>query len=289
MAPRPLASTTISFGLVSIPVRLYTATSAQGVRFNQLHDKCGGRLKQRLYCPVDDAYVERDEIVRGYEVSRNQYVRFTGEELNALEAERFQTLDLVEFVPANTVDFVYIEKSYYLGPDKGGDKAFHLLSRSMQRMERIAVGRHWWRGKVQLVLLRPYRKGLILHQVYHANEVRSYDEVELGEARGFGDTEEQLASMLIEQLAQERFEPTKYRDEYAERVRTAAEEKVAGQELTIAPVQPAAQIVDLLEALKQSIDDSKPLKATGTESASARRRATTKRTRLKGPKKAASS
>lgn len=263
MAARPLSSTTIAFGLVSIPVKLYTASSAQGVHFNQLHKKCGSRLKQRMFCPIDNEYVERDDIIKGYEVAKNQYVQFTGAEMNALETERFQTLDLVEFVPEDTVDFIYIEKSYYLGPDKGGDKAFNLLGKAMRRMQRIAVGRYWTHGKEQLVLLRPYKKGLILHQVFYANEVRAYDDVELGPDMRFSDAEESLADQLINSLSVERFAPEKYRDDYVDRVKRAAEEKVAGQELTIAPEQPAAQIIDLFEALKQSLSDVKAKVAVG--------------------------
>jgi DNA end-binding protein Ku len=253
MAARATGSTTISFGLVSIPVKLYTATSAADVHFHQLHKTCGGRVKQKLHCPVDDVFVERDDLAKGYEVAKNQYVQFTEEELRALEAEKFSTLNLVEFVPESSVDFVYIEKSQYLGPDKGGEKAFNLLSKAMRQMERIAVGRHWSRGKVQLVLLRPYRKGLILHQVYYANEVRSYDDVELGPDQAFSDGEQQLAARLIEQLSVEAFAPEKFHDEYSARVHKAAEEKAAGQQITVAPEQPAAQIIDLFEALKQSL------------------------------------
>jgi DNA end-binding protein Ku len=237
------------------------------VHFNQLHKKCGGRLKQRMFCPVDNEYVEKEDIIKGYEVTKNNYVQFTGEEMNALEAERFQTLDLVEFVPESTVDFVYIEKSYYLGPDKGGDKAFNLLSKAMRRTEKIAVGRYWTRGKVNLVLLRPYKKGLILHQVYYANEVRSYDDVELGPDMRFSDAEESLADQLIASLAVERFAPEKFHDEYVERVKKAADQKVAGQELTVAPEQPAAQIIDLFEALKQSLSDVKTKAAVGADGA----------------------
>jgi DNA end-binding protein Ku len=265
MAARPLSSTSISFGLVSIPVKLYTATSAQGVHFNQLHKKCGSRLKQRLYCAVDDEYVERDDIVKGYEVTKNQYVQFTGEELNALEGERSHTLDLVEFVPENSVDLIYVEKSYYMGPDKGGDKAFNLLVKAMRRTERVAIGRHQSHGKVHTVVLRPYKKGLILHQVYHANEVRSYDDVELGPDQRFSEGEEALADQLIGSLSAEAFEPSKYRDEFADRVMKAAEQKVAGEQVTIAPEQPQAQIIDLFEALKQSLRDVQQKVATGTE------------------------
>lgn len=254
MVARANSSTTISFGLVSIPVKLYTATSAQDVHFNQLHKQCGGRIRQKLHCPVENVDVERSDIIKGFEVAKNQYVQFSEEELRALEEEKFSTLDLVEFVPESTVDFIHIEKSQYLGPDKGGEKAFNLLAKAMRNMDRIAVGRYWSRGKVQLVLLRPYKKGLILHQVYYANEVRSYEDIELGPDLRFSDAEQQLAERLIEQLSVEAFAADKYHDEYADRVRKAAEEKAAGQQITLAPEQPAAQIIDLFEALKQSLN-----------------------------------
>lgn len=267
MAARSIGSTAISFGLVSIPVKLYTATSSQGVHFNQLHGKCGSRLKQRLYCPVDDEYVEREDIVKGYEVAKNQYVQFTGEELRTLESERSHTLDLLEFVPEDSVDLIYVERSYYLGPDKGGDKPFNLLTKAMRRTGRIGVGRYRSHGKQHLVLLRPYKKGLILHHVYHANEVRSYDDVDLGQDQRFSESEEMLADQLINSLSNAAFEPAKYSDEYADRVRKAAEEKVAGQQVTVVAEQPQAQIIDLFEALKQSLREVESKRSTGTEGA----------------------
>ena len=288
MAARATISTTISFGLLSIPVKVYTATSEQGVHFNQLHAKCGSRIKQRLHCPVCDETVERTDLVKGYEVAKNQYVQFTEEELRALDAERFATLDLVEFVPESTVDFVYIEQSHYLGPDKGGEKAFNLLSRAMRRMERIAVGRQWSRGKVNLVLLRPYKKGLILHHVYYANEVRSYDDVELGPDVRFSDAEDELAGRLIEQLSKPAFDPEGFEDEYAQRVHKAAAEKAEGQEITVAPEQPAAQIIDLFEALKQSLREPPPAGRTAGKAAAAAAASDDddEAEQLKGPKKA---
>src|SRR5262245_48661646 len=261
MAARSIGSTAISFGLVSIPVKVYTATSSQNVHFNQLHNKCGSRLNQKLHCPVCDAFVERDDIVKGYEVSKNTYVQFSGEELRLLEAERSQTLDLVEFVPEDTVDLVHVERSQYLGPDKGGDKAFNLLVKAKRRTGRLAGGRHMSHGKAHVVLLRPYKKGLIMHQLYYANEVRSYDDVELGPEPRVGEHEEALADQLIASLSGEAFDPGKYRDEYEERVQQAAAQKVAGQQITTAPEQPQAQIIDLFEALKQSLREAEQKRA----------------------------
>jgi DNA end-binding protein Ku len=264
MAARAIASGTISFGLVSIPVKLFTAASSEQLRFNMLHAKCGGRLKQQMICPTDNEIVERETTVRGYEYARGQYVTFTEEELKALEAERSNSIEIVEFVPLPSVDFVQVERSYYLGPDKGGDKAYRLLSQSMEEAEKVAVGRWGARGKEQLVLVRPYGDdGLILHQLYYANEVRAFDEIDTGATFTFSDAERGLAQKLIDQLSTEEFDAKQYSDSYRDRVQAAVDQKVAGQEITVAPEQPKAQIIDLFEALKKSLSDAKaktPLK-----------------------------
>jgi DNA end-binding protein Ku len=258
MAARAIGSGTISFGLVSIPIKVYTAASARSVSFNMLHAKCKGRLKQQYICPTcNGEIVDRANTIKGYEYARDQYVTFAEDELKKLESAKTDELELVEFVPAETVDFVQIEKTYYLGPDKGGDRAYRLLSEAMDRTDKIAVGRYWTRGKQELVLVRPYKKGLALHYVYYADEVRSFDDVETGGAFTFKDVEVELADKLIEQLAQDKFESEKFRDEYADRVRGAVEQKVAGQEVSLAPEEPKAQIIDLLEALKKSVSLAK--------------------------------
>ena len=253
MAARSIGSGTISFGLVSIPFKLYTATSPKNVSFNMLHGKCGGRMKQQYFCPVDNEVVTRDQMVRGFEYARDQFVKFTEEELKKLESARTDELELVEFVPQSTVDLLYLEKSYYLGPDKGGDRAYRLLSESMERSGKIAVGRYWTRGKEQTVLVRPYKKGLVLHYVFYADEVRSFDEVATGGAATFKDIEVQLAEKLIEQLNQPEFRPEKFRDAYQDRVREAIEQKVSGNEIVSSPEQPKAHVLDLLEALTRSL------------------------------------
>jgi DNA end-binding protein Ku len=253
MAARAFGSGTISFGLVSIPFKQYTAASSQSVQFNMLHKKTGNRINQQWIDAVTGEVVERSETEKGFEYAKGQYVRFTEEELKKLEAERSDRLDIVEFVPADTVDFLYIEKTTYLGPDKGGDRAYRLLGESMERMKRIAVGRYWSRGKEQLVLVRPYRGGLVMHQVFYADEVRSFDDVDRPGTFEFKPIEEELADKLIEQLSTAKFSPEQYRDEYRERVVAAVEQKVAGQEVTVATAEPQAQIIDLFEALKRSL------------------------------------
>ena len=157
------------------------------------------------------------------------------------------------FVPLEQFDLVQVEKSYYLGPDKGGDKAYQLLSQSMQAKGKVAVGRWAARGKEQLVLIRPYQGGLIFHQLYYANEVRAFDQIDSGATFQFSDKERELAEKLIEQLSERKFEVEKYHDSYNDRVLAAVEQKVAGEEITVAPEAPKAQIIDLFEALKKSL------------------------------------
>lgn len=257
MAARAISSGVISFGLVSIPVKLYTAASSEQARFNLLDSRHGVRVKQQYYSSADGKVLGKDEIVKGYEYARDQFVTFTDEELKALEADRSNHVEIVEFVPMSTVDFVQIEKTYYLGADKGGDKAYRLLSESMERKAKVAVGRWAARGKEQLVLVRPYKGGLILHQLYYANEVRSFEEVDDTATFTFSDKERDLAERLIDQLSSDEFSPNQYHDEYADRVRAAVDQKVAGKEIVVSAEAPRAQIIDLFEALKKSIAEAK--------------------------------
>ena len=254
MAARANASGTISFGLVSIPVKLFTAASSEQVRFNMLHKKCSGRLKMQYYCPTDDEVVERSDTIKGYEYSRGQYVKFDDEELKNLEAERSNSIEIVEFVPLEQFDLVQVEKSYYLGPDKGGDKAYQLLSESMKVKGKVGVGRWAARGKEQLVVIRPYEGGLIFHQLYYAKEVRAFDEIDTGATFDFSEKERELAEKLIDQLSTDSFDVDKYHDSYNDRVLEAVQQKVAGEEIAIAPEAPKAQIIDLFEALKKSLE-----------------------------------
>lgn len=256
MPARAVLSGTISFGLVSIPVKFFTSASSEQVSFNMLHKKCGGRLKMQFHCPTDNEIVERSDTVKGYEYAKGQYVQFSEEELKALETERGGSIEITEFVPVSSVDFIQVEKSYYLGPDKGGDKAYRLLGEAMTAKARVAVGRWSARGKEQVVLVRPYGKdGLVIHQLYYSNEVRAFSEIDTGATFTFSDKERDLAEKLIEELGSDSFDASKYTDSYSERVKAAVDQKVAGQEITIAPEAPKAQIIDLFEALKKSLAD----------------------------------
>ncbi len=255
MAARAISSGTISFGLVSIPIKLYTAASSAGIAFNFLHNRCGSRMKQQQLCPVCDEVVQRSDLVRGYEFAKNQYVRFENDELKTLEEETSKVIELEEFVPLEKVDPVYFEKTYYLGPDKGGDKAYRLLADAMTESNRVGVAKYVMRGKEGLVLIRAVQGGLMLHTMYYADEVRDFDDIDRGQTVKLKDGELDLAIRLIDELVSKEFHPENYHDEYRDRVLRLVEQKVEGKEVTaLEPQVRQSQVVDLMEALKASLE-----------------------------------
>jgi DNA end-binding protein Ku len=252
-----MASGTISFGLVAIPVKLYTTgESSAGVSFNQVHKKCGTRIQYRYYCPTDDELVERNEIAKGYEFAKGQFVLFEDDELKALNPPATNAIEITEFVPLDKVDPIYFEKSYYVGPDKGGPKPYRLLAEAMKETGRAALARYAARGKDYLVLLRPFENGIIMQQLRYADEIRAFDEVPIGDAE-VKPNELQLALQLIDQIASDGFKPEEYKDEVREKVLALIERKVEGEDIVAAPEEaPKAQIIDLMEALKKSLGKS---------------------------------
>ena len=280
MPPHPVGPGTISFGLVSIPVKLYTAASSGNVSFNQLHATCGSRIRQQQFCPTCNEQVERGSLVRGYEFAKDQYVRVTDEELKELEGEAARSIDIAEFVPLPKVDPIYFEKTYYLGPDKGGEKPYRLLADAMAKSDRAALAKFVMRGKESLVLIRPAQGGLMLHTMYFADEVRSFNEIEKGTAAQIKPGEMDLALKLIDGLSEEEFQPERYEDEYRARVLDLVNKKAEGQQIAPARApRPRLQVVDLMEALKASLAkkataEKKPLaKARRPEAAPPARRA----------------
>jgi len=272
MPPHSIGSGTISFGLVSIPIKLYTAASSGGASFNLLHAKCGSRIKQQTFCPVCNETVERSGLVKGYEFSKEQYVRFTDEELKSLEGEASKVIDIAEFVPLPKVDPIYFEKTYYLGPDKGGEKAYRLLADAMAKTDRVALAKFVMRGKESLVLIRPAQDGLMLHTMYFADEVRDFGEIEKGQSAKIKEGELELALKLVDELSNGDFKPEQYQDEYRLRVLDLVNLKVEGKEVTaVGPQVQRAQVIDLMEALKESLakrvpQEKKPaVKARGAE------------------------
>lgn len=256
MPARSIGTATISFGLVSVPVHVYSSSESKAaVSFNMLHKKCGTRLKQQYVCPKDDnEVVPRDDIVKGYEFAKDQYVVFTPEEIKALDEKATNTIDIAEFVPLAKVDRVYLEKVYYLGPDKGGDRAYRLLAQALGDTGKAALGQYAARGQQHLVLLRPMEGGLIvMEQLHYQDELKPAAEVPLGEGE-VKPMELTLAKQLIEQAATDEFHPEKYQDKVRERVAEAIQKKVEGQEITSEPAQDGGgKIIDLMEALKASL------------------------------------
>jgi DNA end-binding protein Ku len=254
MPARSIASATISFGLVSVPVGLYSSSeSSASVSFHMIHKKCGTRLKQQYFCPKDNEVVERDDITKGYEFAKGQYVLFSPEELKALDEKATNTIDITEFVPLNKVDRIYLDRTYYLGPDKGGERAYKLLAEALHKTGRAAIGQYSARGKQYLVLVRPMDGVLAMEQLHYASELRSAAEVPQPDVK-LKPTELTLAEQLIEQSATDEFKPEAYHDQVRERVLEAIQQKVEGEEITAEPQEaPQTKIIDLMEALKASL------------------------------------
>jgi DNA end-binding protein Ku len=271
MSARALGNANISFGLVSIPVKLYTASNtSSAISFNLMHRKCGSRLKQQYICTKEETIVSRDEMVKGYEFNKDQYVLFTEEELKAFEEQATQTIDVTEFVPMDKVDPVYYDKPYYLGPDKGGAKPYRLLAEVMKETGRVALAKYAARGKQYLVMLRPSGEGLVMQQLLYADEVRSFSEVPLDKAE-VKDGELKLARLLVEESSSDVFRPEAYEDEVRKRVQEALDRKVKGGQFSVtAAPRKGGEIVDLMEALRASL--GKPRKAAPKAVASEERK-----------------
>jgi DNA end-binding protein Ku len=269
MAARSIASLTVSFGLVSIPVKLYSATEAsKAISFNMLHKTCGSRLKQQYICQKEEIPVGREEMVKGYEFAKDQYVMFTPEELKAMEEAGTHTADIIEFVPIDSVDPVFFDKPYYLAPDKGGAKPYALLARALRESKRCALGRWAARGKQYIVMIRPADDGLVMQQLLYATEVRSIKDIDIPKTE-VRDAELKLAQQLIDQQASDRFDPSAYKDEVRERIEAAVQKKIEGQEITMADApHPGAQVIDLMEALRASLE-KKPAKRAAPAAAPA--------------------
>lgn len=252
--PRPFASGQIAFGLVSIPVKLFSATEAsEKISFNMLHKDCGNRVQQQLFCPKDERTISRDEVVKGYEFQRGQYVLFNEEELKMIEEKATQSIEISEFLPKEAIDPIYFAKANYIAPDKGGERAYSLLTKALEQTGRWALAKYAARGKQYLVILRPLGNGMVMQQLFYPNEIRSMDELDLGDAI-VKDNELKMAVQLAQMGAADEFHPENYRDEVAERTRALIQRKIEGEEITSNFVEePKAQVIDLMEALKRSL------------------------------------
>jgi len=260
MAARSIASLSLSFGLVSIPVKLYPATeSAATVRFNLL-SRDGSRLKQQYVSEKDQKVVERSEIVKGYEFEKDRFVIFQPDELKALQESPSQTIDIVAFIPDSSIDPIFYDKAYYLAPDKRGAKPYNLLMEAMRQSGRCALAKWSWKAKQYVVQVRAADDGLVLQQLLYAEEVRSMKDLAI-EKVTVSAAELKLAMQLIDQISRDTYDPTMFEDEEKKRILAAIDEKIAGKQIVAtehAESGAGAQVIDLVEALRASLDHGRP-------------------------------
>ncbi len=259
MSAHSISSATVSFGLVSVPVRLYSAgESSAAISFNWLHKKDGARLKQEYVCSKDGEKVEKDDRIKGYKLDDGRYVLFTPEELEALEEPKGTgAIEIMEFLPADQVDRIYMDRTYFLGPDKGGERAYKLLSEALKKTRRVALGQWAARGKQYLILVRPLDGGLAMEQLKYPEELRSIGDVPIPKTE-VKKGELDMAIKLIDQGTAEEFRPQEYKDNLRRRIMDQIQQKVEGKEITEEPTEaPKTQIIDLMEALKASLKGGK--------------------------------
>jgi DNA end-binding protein Ku len=276
MALRPLRNATISFGLVSIPVRFYTATKSEDVHFNLLHESCGTRVNRKWWCPHHEKIVSSDELIRGYAITKNKYVTFTDEEIEALETGDNKALEITEFVDLAEIDPVFFEKSYFLGPAPGGGKTYRLLAQAMKKQHKVAVANWISNGKQHLVTLRPYENGLVLHTMFYADEVRDFDAIDIEEG-AVREKEVSLAEMLIDELTEKKFDPLQFNDDYRKKLLERIRAKSHGK--TIVAEEPeeeeGGEVIDIMEALRRSLEGGRGASRSTTRARRAPKRATT--------------
>jgi DNA end-binding protein Ku len=293
MALRPLRNAMISFGLVSIPVRFYTATKSEDIHFNLLHASCGTRVNRKWWCPHHEKIVDSDELIRGYAVTKNKYVTFSDEEIEVLETDDNRALDITEFVDMSEIDPVFYEKAYFLGPAPGGGKTYKLLATAMKDQNKVAVARWVAAGKEHIVVIRPYENGLILHTMFYADEVRDFGAMDIESAK-ISDKEVSLAEMLINELTEEKFNPMAFKDEYRERLLERIREKARGKTIVSEEREEeekgGGEVVDIMEALRRSLE-KRPAAAPARsrrapKRATSRRHASSKKSRSSKKRKA---
>jgi DNA end-binding protein Ku len=273
MAAHSIGSATVSFGLVSVPVQMYAAgESKASISFNMLHKKDGARLKQQYLCSKDGEKVERSDMIKGYEFSKGQYVTFTPEELKALEERGTGAIEIKEFLPAQQVDRIWLERTYYLGADKGGERAYKLLAEALEESKRVAIGQYAARGKQYLIMIRPLEGRLVMEQLRYADEIRDIAEIPVPKTE-VKDAELQLAIKVIDQGATDEFDPKKYKDNVRERMQEQIERKVEGKQITEEPEEaPKTKVLDLMQALRQSLGGAESKSETKAASKPAKRK-----------------
>ena len=267
----------LTFGLVSLPVRLFTAARSETLSFNQLHKVDNSRIKQMVYCQAEDKPIPRDEIVKGYEYEKGKYVVIADEDIKKVAPKTAKVMEIQEFVKAGDVDPVYLESSYYMAPDEGGEKPYALLFEALKATKYYAVAKIAMHNREHIVIVRPGDRGMVLHTMYYADEVRRTEEFRT-DISNVTEKEMNLAKMLVESLAAE-FEPEKYHDTYRTNLRQMIDDKVAGNKIVETPEVRMAPVIDIMEALKKSLEARKPPKVAEAAAGSASEEAKPKKTR----------
>jgi DNA end-binding protein Ku len=262
--PRALKNLDISLGLATIPIQLFTATSSKGIAFHLLHERCGSRLQTRLLCP-EHGVVPREETVKGYEVAKDEFVRFDPEELKTLEQASSSAVVIDAFLPQGAIDPVYFEDTYYLGAGKNGERGYRVLARALEQTKRVAVGTFTWRGRTTPIAIRVRDHGLVLQRLYFAGEVQDAGEIDRGADPKIREQERTLAERLIGELSATAFHPEAYEDEYRKRLAKAIEQKVAGQEIQRLEIAERPPTTDLVATLKASLGRKPLVKASASE------------------------
>ncbi len=258
----------ITFGLISIPVKLFAAARSEGIGFNMLHRECGSRLKQQYICPVHERVITRDETVKGYEFEKDRYITIENDEIKKIEPKTAKAMEILEFVPMAQVDPVYFDASYYLMPDEPGKKAYTLLRTALDKSGYLGIARVSMHNREYTVALRPQGKGLTVHSMFYQNEVRKMEEVGPLESGEVKEKELALANSLIESLAGD-FDPSKYQDNFAGQLRGLIEAKIQGQPVVEVEKPKLAPVIDLMAALKQSLEQMKKVPGKAHASAEA--------------------
>ncbi|HEV8339258.1 MAG TPA: Ku protein [bacterium] len=257
---RPIWKGYLTFGLVTIPIRLLTAEDPKDIRFRLLHQPCGTPIQNRRWCPTHEAIVPYEETVRGFEVTRGRFVVLTDEELDRGTPEGGPALDIAQFIQLEEIDPIFFDKSYYVAPDEGGAKAYHLLREAMRESGKIAVGKVVIREKEHLVAVRPYSDGgMVMSTLFYADEIRALETEEVPAAR-IHPNERKMAVQLIEGLS-DGFQPETFTDTYREKIMAAIKAKEAGEAVTAAPGPRPEKVVDLMDALRRSLEQARTPKA----------------------------
>jgi len=253
MPSRAISRSSISFGLVSIPVEVFPATASKSVHFNLLHAKDNSRIQEKIYCASEEKPIDRSELVHGFPIQKGKYVTFTNEELKKLESGAGHEIEIIEFIPISEVDPVYFASAYLLGCGSGAAKAYRLLNAAMTKSERAALAKFVMRSKEHLVLIRPYRDVLMLHTMHYADEIRPAEEIDHGAKSSVGEAELKLAERLISDLSKDKFEADKFEDTYRQKILEIAKQKAAGQEISLPSAPRRGKVIDLMSALKDSL------------------------------------